>query len=134
MVRVFVSYSWRDKAFVSRLVSDLKKRNVGVRMDDFALRVGEPMFMKVHEEIITADYLVVVLSKKSICSRWVGIELAMAINKELKHERPFILPALVEKCDIPLYLFDRKWADFRTDYVFGLRGLLSVILDGKKER
>lgn len=134
MVKVFISYSWEDKPFVRRLVRDLRKNKIGVWMDDCALKVGEPMFMKLHDEIMAADYLILALSKSSLVSKWVRVELAMAINKEIKAGKSFILPMMLEDCDLPIYLYDRKWADFRTNYNFGIQGLLHVIRRNEKRK
>lgn len=100
MVRVFISYSWHDKDFVMRLFRDLASKTVDVRIDDHALKVGDSMVISAHDEIAAADFVIVVISQNSLASKWVGIELAMAINKELKHEKTFILKLLIDSCEV----------------------------------
>ena len=45
----------------------------------------------------------------------------------------FVLPILAENCDIPLFLKDKLYADFRSDYLSGLRAVLRTVAPGRHE-
>jgi hypothetical protein len=58
------------------------------------------------------DFIAVVLSNESVNSEWVMNELKMAMTKELADRRIRVLPILKERCDVPLFLRDKLYADF----------------------
>jgi hypothetical protein len=47
--------------------------------------------------------------------------------RELDEKRVVVMPVLIENCDIPLFLRDKKYADFRSDFDTGLSDLLKGI-------
>ena len=109
---VFVSYSHTDKAKVEPLVSEL--RRVGVRvLGDWDFRPGDSLQTKIAHSIGRAGYLLVMLSPQSVTSPWVEKELQIGMNRELKDRRVYVLPILLEECDVPLFLTDKLYADLR---------------------
>jgi hypothetical protein len=68
---VFVSHASEDKPFVRKLVEALKERNLNVWLDEGELQVGDSIVTEVSQGLKNADYLVAILSKASIGSRWV---------------------------------------------------------------
>lgn len=66
------------------------------------------------------------LSKHSVESKWCKKELSSALLKELEKENVFVLPVLLEDCDIPLFLRGKLYADFREDFDAGF----STVLEG----
>jgi len=71
--------------------------------------------------------LLVILSKASVESEWCKKELAAALTRELKEKRIVVLPVLKEECAIPLFLPDKLYADFRTNFDDGLRAILESV-------
>jgi hypothetical protein len=55
---------------------------------------------------------------------WCKREVIAAIQKELEERRVVVIPVLLEDCDIPLFLRDKKYADFRTNFDIGLRSVI----------
>jgi TIR domain-containing protein len=123
--RVFVSHSSKDKPFVKKLVEELRKRPLNVWVDETELKVGDSIVSKISEGLKETDYLVVVLSKASVSSRWVQEELNAALASQLAG-KGVVLPVLIEDCDVPVLLKDRLYADFRFDFNAGLQKLLAV--------
>jgi hypothetical protein len=124
MNSVFISYSSKDRAFATRLASDLKAKGLRVWFDQWELKVGDSLISKISSGVSSNDYLVVVLSKSSIASEWVRKELNAALMRELTEKRVVVLPVLIENCQIPPFLSDKVYADFRGDYISGLNRLL----------
>jgi hypothetical protein len=58
---------------------------------------------------------------------WVKKELSAALVKELEQQSVYVLPLLVKKCDIPLLLRDKVYADFTASYDQGLQLLADRI-------
>lgn len=129
---VFLSHSSRDNEFCDRLALDLTDYDIGVWYDKWEIKVGDSLREKIGSGIETNDFLAVVLSTASVDSDWVQQELNAALAKELSERKVVVLPLLIEDCDIPIFLNDKKWADFRTDYDAGLQALLDVL--GVKKR
>jgi len=128
--RVFLSHSSADKAFVARLAADLNGRNVPVWFDQWELKVGDSLSEKIAAGIGGSGWLAVVLSKSSVQSAWVQKELNAAQAQELQSKSVFVLPLILDDCQIPLFLLDKVYADFRNSYESGLDALLNRVLDG----
>jgi TIR domain len=124
--RVFVSHATEDKPFVRELVEALKGQNLNVWLDEEELQVGDSIVAGVSQGLKNADYLVAVLSKASVGSRWVQAELNATLMEELSGKGVTVLPVLIEDCNLPTLLKDRVYADFRHDFNAGLQKLLAV--------
>jgi hypothetical protein len=92
------------------------------------VKVGDSLHDRIEAGIRGSGFLTVLLSQESVRSQWVRKELNAALALELKKKQVFVLPALLEDCEIPLFLIDKKYADFRAEYDTGLHGLLDTIL------
>ena len=124
--RVFVSHASEDKPFVRKLVEALKGKNLNVWLDEEELQVGDSIVTGVSQGLKNADYLVAVLSKASIGSRWVQAELNATLMEELSGKGVAVLPVLIEDCELPTLLKDRVYADFSHGFNVGLQKLLAV--------
>lgn len=118
---VFISYSHADKKFVDDLAVQLVRHRVHVWIDRWELRVGDSLINKVQEAIAGASALLVILSKASTKSDWCKKELTAGLFRELDEKRVVVLPVLLEDCDMPMFLKDKLYADFRKDFDAGLK-------------
>jgi hypothetical protein len=96
------------------------------------LQVGDSLSSKISEAISGSGWLVVVLSTNSIKSDWVRKELNAALALELQRRNVFVLPVLIETCDIPLFLLDKVFADFRNSYENGFDSLLRSVVEARE--
>lgn len=127
---VFLSHSSKDKPFVSRLATDLKSKGVPVWFDQWELKVGDSLTEKIEHGISQSGWLAVVISNSSVNSDWVQKELRAAQARELRDKSVFVLPIIIDDCEIPLFLLDKLYADFRASYEQGLDALLKRVLEG----
>lgn len=127
---VFLSHSSKDKPFVSRLATDLKSKGVPVWFDQWELKVGDSLSQRIERGISQSGWLAVVVSKNSSNSDWVQKELRAAQARELRDKSVFVLPIIIDDCEIPLFLLDKLYADFRASYDQGLEALLKRVLEG----
>ena len=81
--RVFISHASQDKPFVRKLVQELEKHHLDVWFDEQEIKVGDSIVAKVSGGLKDSDYLVVVLSKASVASRWVQEELNAALMDQI---------------------------------------------------
>jgi TIR domain len=124
--KVFISHASADKPFVDQLVADLAARAIPVWYDKFDLRVGDSVTGGINEGLTASKYFLIVLSKSSIASRWVIEELNAALMEQVARGGTFLIPTLLEDCEVPPLLRHRRYADFRVDYERGLNELLGV--------
>lgn len=125
--QVFISYSHRDMKFADKLANALTSDGINVWYDHWKIRVGDSIIRKIQEGITTSNFLIILLSKNSTESRWVEQELNAATIKNIESYGVFILPVLVEKCLIPTFLSDKKYADFTQDFSSAYKELLTAI-------
>jgi formylglycine-generating enzyme required for sulfatase activity len=125
---VFISYSHTDSHFVDNLAKRLKVIGVDIWIDKWMIKVGDSITGKINEGIGASDYLIIVLSRSSVKSKWVREELNTALVKNVEVEKgAFILPVLKEDCEIPSLLQHRKYANFKDDPELGFQALIEVI-------
>lgn len=124
---IFISYSHSDKTFVDRLARSLVKHDAHVWVDTWELNVGDSILNRVQEAIRDSSALLIVLSKASVASEWCKKELSAGLMRELDEKRVVVLPVLVEDCEIPVFLREKMYADFRKDFERGLKGLLEAV-------
>ena len=129
--KIFLSHSSKDKDFVRKLANDLKSRQVPIWFDEWELQVGDSLNSRISDGIKESGWLAIVISNNSIKSKWVEKELNAALSEELEKKQVFVLPILIEDCEIPLFLKDKLFADFRKDYNSGLNSLLKRLIPEK---
>lgn len=122
--KVFISYSSKDRDFVRRLANDLRAQKVPIWMDEIELKVGDSLRQTIEHGLQQSSSLLIVLSRNSVNSPWVQQELNAAFALELSRREVFILPAVIDDCEVPPFLQDKLYADFRTSYDNGLKALL----------
>jgi len=115
---LFLSHNSSDKPFVRRLAGDLRAAGVRVWLDEAEIRVGDSLIAKIADAIADAEYLGVVLSSRSVKSAWVEKELNIALSREIGGQKLKVLPILMETCELPLFLQDKFFADFRTPALY----------------
>ena len=91
------------------------------------MKVGDSINKKIQDGISCAGWLAVILSRHSVKSPWVEREISAALVKELELKDIFVLPLLYEDCEIPLFLRDKIYADFRQSFADGLEMLLARV-------
>lgn len=123
---IFISYSHQDKNFVDRLAVQLVRNRVYVWLDRWELHVGDSLTSRIEDAITSASALLVILSAASVESAWCKREINSGLVRELEERRVVVLPVLIEDCAVPLFLRDKLYADFRTNFDDGLRTVLEA--------
>lgn len=106
---------------------------MNIWIDSWEIRAGDSLIAKIQHAVTGASGLLVVLSKASVESEWCKKELHVGLTRELKEKRTVVIPVLYEDCDIPLFLRDKLYADFRTNFDIGLQTVLEAIADVSNE-
>lgn len=124
---VFISYSHENKDFVDVLAAQLVLNKASVWVDRWELKVGDSLLQNIETAITNSSALLIILSKASVDSEWCRRELTAGLTRELEERKVLVLPVLLEDCKIPLFLKDKIYADFRSDYDIGLSAVLEGI-------
>ena len=137
---LFISYSSKDKKYVSELAKDLQTKGLRVWFDQWEMRPGDRLRDRINSGIRGSRFFLVVLSPNSINASWVKIELDSAMIRELEEQRVVVIPLLkgrISNSDIPGDLKGKNYLDVRKrgGYSKGIERLLAQFdLDKRKQR
>jgi len=126
--RVFISHSSKDKPFVESLVEYLEKAGVETWLDTRQLGPGDSIVSGIQDGLSDSDYVVPVLSKNSIESRWVQSEINAAFMQEMANKGTRIIPIRIDDCAVPILLADRVYIDFQKNFKEGVEKLADRLL------
>lgn len=106
----FVSYSHEDKSVARRLVDELAHHGISCWIDEGELLIGDSLVERIGEAIEKAEFLIAVVSKHSVDSRWCRQELSQAAVEELEASSGVkVLPVRVGDVQMPHNLKGRLW-------------------------
>ncbi|MCC6975533.1 MAG: SUMF1/EgtB/PvdO family nonheme iron enzyme [Anaerolineae bacterium] len=124
---IFISYAHADRAFVEKLVGNLRERGYLVWIDLDGIRGGDVWRQAISDGVSASGVVLVILSPDSVKSEWVKIELTIA-RKQGKKIVPLLAHPLVTTEDRLAYermnLEAIQYLDFTQDYRQGLKRLL----------
>jgi hypothetical protein len=100
------------------------KNRIRVWLDKWEMQPGDSLIDKIQNGLTESSFLLVVLSKNSVQSEWCKKELNSGLMRELNEKKVVVIPILLEDCEIPLFLQEKVYADFRSDFDEGFRLLL----------
>jgi len=108
--RAFLSHSKKDKEFIEKLASDLRRCQIDCWLDTEEIRAGKSWLKVIFEDgIPTCDIVVVYLTENSITSKMVEKEIDATLIEQLSDKGIAFLP-YVNKAEIR----DSLRADIRT--------------------
>lgn len=112
---IFISYSQKDRSFADKLAANLAMKKHHVWMDRWELKVGDSLIDKIQSALTGSSAILVILSKNSVASEWCKKELNSGLVRELDEKKTLLLPCVIDDCEIPLFLREKVYADFRGD-------------------
>jgi hypothetical protein len=124
---VFISYSSEDAATAQTLAAHLIKRRTHVWIDRWEIRVGDSLLDKIQGALSGASAVLILLSRASVASEWCRRELNAGLMRELEEKRVLVIPVLLETCDIPMFLREKRYADLRTDFARGVSEIVTAL-------
>jgi 5'-deoxynucleotidase YfbR-like HD superfamily hydrolase len=111
-MKIFLSHSSADKKFVRKIANALESQGYKIWFDEIDILIGESITDEIGEGLQECDVVLVFLSNHSVASRWFKTEWQTKFFEQVNKGGVYILPLLVEQCEIPLLLRDKKFADF----------------------
>ena len=103
LFRIFVSYSTMDKGTPEKLIARLGDSVAGrgafvdFWFDKWKIRGGQWIQVKIEEGIKKCDLMIVLVSKKSLGSRWVETEWRAKFQQEIEDGGVKVLPVLLDE-------------------------------------
>ncbi len=116
---LFLSHHSVDKPWVLRLKSALDERGLTVWLDRDEIRPGDLFVRALERGLQESRAVALVASPESLRSGWVQEEYsrALALSHSADH-RVQLIPVLLRDVELPGFLANRNWVDFRDDAVF----------------
>src|SRR5438105_1937482 len=112
---VFLSHNAKDKPRVRRLAERLQQAGLRVWFDEWNVRSGDIIALKVDEGLEQSRVLLLCISPNALASGWVGLERSTAVHRDPANEGRRFIPLLLADCELPSTLRRYKYVDFRQD-------------------
>ena len=111
---IFLSHHSSDKPWVIALKAALTARGVKVWLDQDEIRPGDLYIDALERGVELSRCVAVVISPRSLKSRWVKEEYSRALQMFNSRERDVrIIPCLIQDAALPGFLSIRHYVDFR---------------------
>lgn len=131
-MKVFVSFNNKNEGFVDQLNKGF--RDIGITPASVNLQrtLSDGIFGGLDQILRNINYAFVVLSNAYVEEKWFTTELYALMGKEMSYKSQFVVPILLEDCDVPDFLKDRIAADFRNSFDEGMKQLLAFISEKRR--
>lgn len=123
---VFLSHNAKDKPRVRRLAERLKQAGLRVWFDDWNVRSGDIIALKVDEGLEQSRVLLLCISPNALASGWVALERSTAIHRDPSNEDRRFIPLLLADSELPDTLRRYKYVDFREEAETAFAELLTA--------
>ncbi|MGB5988385.1 MAG: toll/interleukin-1 receptor domain-containing protein [Marinifilaceae bacterium] len=125
--KVFIAHASENKNSARKIAKNLTKNGYQAWFDEWEIKVGDSIVDKINDGIQDSSFMVVLFSKDSINKPWVKKEMNSGLIVELNKRNVFVLPALIEDCDIPPLFSDKRYADFTKSFDHGFDELVKSL-------
>ncbi len=125
---VFLSHNKADKPRVRKLAERLKAAGVRVWLDDWVIKPGDIIALKVDEGLEQSRLLLLCISPAALASGWVALERSTAVHRDPSNAGRRFIPLLLGNCKLPDTLRRYKYVDFREDAEAAFAELLAACL------
>lgn len=112
---VFLSHNHADKPRVQRLAERLKAEGLRVWLDEWVIKPGDIIALKVDEGLEQSRVLLLCISPAALASGWVALERSTAVHRDPSNAGRRFIPLLLGECDLPDTLRRYKYVDFREE-------------------
>jgi len=130
MIKIYMSYLERDMDFALKLCNKLEQENdIEIIVDKEPIEYSEKNTKKIiHKDI---DYFIIILSKYSVKSKYLRLELDRYIFEEIKSEKQTIIPIVIDNyaLDFPVLpeISKREIINFYEAWNLGYKLLLEKV-------
>jgi WD40 repeat protein len=139
---VFISHSAKDKPIVWELAQKLKNDGLRVWFDEWEIKPGDMIGLKIEQGLEKSRTLILVMSKAAFESEWVSLERHTLLFRDPTNSKRRFIPVLIEDCQIPDVIAQFAYIDWREKAVKAYEELMvackiveekNIELQNKKE-
>lgn len=127
---VFLSHSSADQTRVRRLAERLQEAGLRVWLDEWAVQVGDDIYLAIERGLERSRCLVLCLSHAALSSEWVALERSTALFRDPTNRDRRFLPVLLDDCELPDTLRRYRYLDLRQDDPASLEELIAAVRVG----
>lgn len=98
-MRVYISYSIKDKEIAEKFYDELAKNNIEVWWDENIV-IGQEFNKVIDEELLKSDAIIIIISKNSVQSDWIRYEMMTALGYKRAGNGVQIFPFVIGNYDI----------------------------------
>ncbi len=109
-----------------RLAERLKAAGVRVWLDEWVIKAGDIIALKVDEGLEQSRVLLLCISPAALASGWVALERSTAVHRDPANAGRRFIPLLLGDCDLPDTLRRYKYVDFRKESEAAFADLLAA--------
>jgi hypothetical protein len=121
MVKVFFSYSQADEQLV-RQVAEPLKNHYDVFFASESISAGQSFQSAISEELKNTDVIIYMLTENSVKSKWVNMEIGIAIGYLQQKGKPLVIPVVFDDVSLPPQLLNIQ-------SLFGRRDDIQLVTD-----
>jgi hypothetical protein len=100
-MKIFMSYSHEDSKLAGELSQELTKKGIGVWRDLEQTSPGDLITSKISDGLSGCMSYCVLISRHSMSSKWVELELSAAVSRWAKDPSFKVIPVLLEHDSLP---------------------------------
>jgi len=97
---VFISYSGADKSTAIRIAEDLKRDGLRVWIDEWLIRPGDSIPVKIDEGLEQSRVLVSLLSAAALESDWTILERNSILFRDPTNTERRFIPVMLDRCEL----------------------------------
>jgi hypothetical protein len=129
---IFLSYSPEDRPIARHIARDLEARGNQVWFDEKEILAGDSITDRITEALLQCDYLLVLISRHSVDSSWVKLELDAVFARHAMGVELPVIPIRLDDTELPKHLRSLAYIDFYASYEDGFDELQRRIERGHR--
>ncbi len=130
---VFLSHSSEDMPLVRELAERLRRDNLRVWLDEWEIKPGDMIPLKIEQGLEQSRTLVLVMSENAFASDWVTLERHTVLFRDPANEQRRFIPLRLDNAEIPDILRQFLYIDWREQSEDQYAKLLAASV-GEQER
>ena len=102
--KIFISYSHKDIAVVTKFVQQLSLCGFDLWIDEKDVEIGSNYTTQIFSGIYDSDVYMVFISHNSVESVWVKAEIDFALTRKIEGGKLQIIPVKLDDVEVPISL------------------------------
>lgn len=123
---IYLSYSSKDREIAIQIANKLEKAGHEIYKNK-NFKKGNNFIQQIIDILNDIDIFIVIISENSLNSEWVMQELSSVALADLSSKKNRILPILVDKNTLPLYLWNYQSFDLTTNFDLGIENIINKL-------